>query len=122
MDAMEAKEEIYERAEFNDADNDMLGELECVVAEEDGYTAESDAAVLLDGLGIESEFQEDQMKHLQGGLKLLAPLRRRYLVTQKRCFLTNRPTIWTSTRFVGSRSFCSPTTAPSSSLATTGVS
>ncbi len=68
--AMESKEEIYERAEFTDADNDMLGELECVVAEEDGYTAESDAAVLLDGLGIDTELHDGDMKHLQGGLKL----------------------------------------------------
>jgi ATPase subunit of ABC transporter with duplicated ATPase domains len=69
-DAMETKEEIYARAEFTDADNDMLGEMECVVAEEDGYSAESEAAVLLEGLGIHGEFHEGKMQHLQGGLKL----------------------------------------------------
>jgi ATPase subunit of ABC transporter with duplicated ATPase domains len=68
--AMVTKEEIYERGEFNDADNDMLGEMECVVAEEDGYSAESEAAVLLEGLGIPGEFHDGTMAHLQGGLKL----------------------------------------------------
>jgi hypothetical protein len=38
-----------------------LGELEGIVGDEDGYTAESDAAVLLDGLGVESALHERRM-------------------------------------------------------------
>jgi ATPase subunit of ABC transporter with duplicated ATPase domains len=69
-EAMKQKDEIYLRAEFTDADNDALGDLECVVAEEDGYAAEAEASVLLDGVGVSSEFHDRPMKDLQGGLKL----------------------------------------------------
>jgi ATPase subunit of ABC transporter with duplicated ATPase domains len=68
--AMADKEAIYARGEFTDADNEALGELECVVAEEDGYAAESEAARLLDGLGVPQEMHETKMGLLQGGLKV----------------------------------------------------
>jgi len=47
-----------------------LGELEGVVAENDGYTAESDAAILLDGLDIPEALHERKMGELQGGQKV----------------------------------------------------
>src|SRR6201988_4738632 len=47
-----------------------LGELEGVVGEEGGYTAEADAAVLLDGLGVEAALHERKMSELQGGQKV----------------------------------------------------
>ncbi len=47
-----------------------LGELEGVVGEEDGYTAESDAAVLLQGLDIPDELHGKKMGELQGGQKV----------------------------------------------------
>src|SRR5205085_5297712 len=47
-----------------------LGELEGIVAEEDGYTAESDAAILLQGLDIPDELHERKMGELQGGQKV----------------------------------------------------
>src|SRR6204780_2476297 len=47
-----------------------LGELEGIVGEEDGYTAESDAAILLQGLDIPDEFHERKMSELQGGQKV----------------------------------------------------
>ena len=50
--AMEERDRIYEKPELTDADGMRLGELEGVIGDEDGYTAESDAAVLLDGLDI----------------------------------------------------------------------
>jgi ATPase subunit of ABC transporter with duplicated ATPase domains len=50
--ALEERDRIYEQAELTDADGMRLGELEGVIGDEDGYTAESDAAVLLDGLDI----------------------------------------------------------------------
>jgi ATPase subunit of ABC transporter with duplicated ATPase domains len=69
-DAMEKKVEIYARGQFTDEDNDNLGELECVVAEEDGYTAESDAAILLHGVGIEQDMLQRKMSEMQGGAKV----------------------------------------------------
>src|SRR5512140_242238 len=56
--------------ELTDEDGMRLGELEGVVGEEGGYTAESDAAVLLDGLGVEDSLHERRMGELQGGQKM----------------------------------------------------
>jgi ATPase subunit of ABC transporter with duplicated ATPase domains len=56
--------------ELTDADGMRLGELEGVVGEEGGYTAESDAATLLDGLGVEDALHERRMGELQGGQKV----------------------------------------------------
>src|SRR5208337_3163263 len=47
-----------------------LGELEGIVGEEDGYTAESDAAILLQGLDIPDELHTRKMSELQGGQKV----------------------------------------------------
>src|SRR5205823_7447143 len=47
-----------------------LGELEGTIAENDGYSAESDAAVLLDGLDIPEPLHEKKMSELQGGQKV----------------------------------------------------
>ena len=55
---------------LTDKDGMRLAELEGIVGEENGYTAESDAAVLLDGLGIEEPLQERKMSELQGGQKV----------------------------------------------------
>lgn len=56
--------------ELTDADGMRLGELEGIVGEEGGYTAEADAAILLDGLDIASELHERRMGELQGGQKV----------------------------------------------------
>jgi ATPase subunit of ABC transporter with duplicated ATPase domains len=56
--------------QLTDKDGMRLAELEGVVGEENGYTAESDAAVLLDGLGIEESLHERKMSELQGGQKV----------------------------------------------------
>jgi len=68
--ALEERDRIYEKAELSDADGMRLGELEGVVGDEDGYTAESDAAVLLDGLDIPESLHERKMGELQGGQKV----------------------------------------------------
>jgi ATPase subunit of ABC transporter with duplicated ATPase domains len=47
-----------------------LGELEAIVGEEDGYTAESDAAILLQGLDIPEELHERPMGEMQSGQKV----------------------------------------------------
>ena len=68
--ALEEREHIYAKHDMSDADGMRLGELEGIVGEEDGYTAESDAAILLQGLDIPDEFHERKMSELQGGQKV----------------------------------------------------
>ena len=64
------KEKILALPNMSDEDGHRLGELECVIAEEDGYSAESDAATLLAGLGIPAEGFDGPMRELPGGLRL----------------------------------------------------
>ncbi len=68
--AFEERDRIYAKPEMTDADGMRLGELEGVIGDEDGYTAESDAAVLLDGLDIPEPLHERKMAELQGGQKV----------------------------------------------------
>ena len=68
--ALEERETIYEKAEMTDEDGSRLGELEGIVGEEDGYEAEANAAILLQGLDIADELHERKMSELQGGQKV----------------------------------------------------
>src|SRR5580700_8826057 len=68
--AMEEREVIYNKPEMTDEDGSRLGELEGIVGDEDGYEAESNAAVLLQGLDIPDELHERKMSELQGGQKV----------------------------------------------------
>src|SRR3954454_14351125 len=68
--ALEERDRIYEKPEMTDDDGMRLGELEGIIGDEDGYTAESDAAVLLDGLDIPEAVHERKMGELQGGQKI----------------------------------------------------
>jgi len=68
--ALEERDRIYEKPQMSDEDGMRLGELEGIVGEEDGYTAESDAAILLQGLDIPDEAHERKMGALQGGQKV----------------------------------------------------
>jgi ATPase subunit of ABC transporter with duplicated ATPase domains len=68
--AMQERDTIYAKHEMTDEDGMKLGELEGIVGEEDGYTAESDAAILLDGLDIPEEVHSRKMSELQGGQKV----------------------------------------------------
>jgi ATPase subunit of ABC transporter with duplicated ATPase domains len=68
--ALEEREIIYAKSEMTDADGMRLGELEGIVGEEEGYTAESDAAILLQGLDIADEQHERLMSELPGGQKV----------------------------------------------------
>src|ERR1700675_4374086 len=68
--ALAERDAIYEKAELTDEDGMRLGELEGIVGEEDGYTAESDAAILLEGLDIPDAQHERKMGELQGGQKV----------------------------------------------------
>ena len=68
--AMEEREIIYNKPEMTDEDGSRLGELEGIVGDEDGYEAEANAAVLLQGLDIPDELHERKMSELQGGQKV----------------------------------------------------
>src|SRR4026207_1111044 len=68
--ALEERDLLYAQAELTDADGMRLGELEGIVGEEDGYSAESDAAILLQGLDIPHTLHERKMSELQGGQKV----------------------------------------------------
>ena len=69
-EAMQERDAIYEKPDMTDEDGMKLGELEGIVGEEDGYTAEADAAILLDGLDISEELHSRKMSELQGGQKV----------------------------------------------------
>ncbi|MHB8736226.1 MAG: ABC-F family ATP-binding cassette domain-containing protein [Terriglobales bacterium] len=68
--AWEERDRLYAQAELSDADGMRLGELEGIIGEEDGYSAESDAAILLQGLDIPEDVHERRMGELQGGQKV----------------------------------------------------
>src|SRR5450631_3411343 len=70
--ALEERDALYAKPHesLTDKDGMRLGELEGIVGEEGGYTAEADAAILLDGLGVEDALHERKMSELQGGQKV----------------------------------------------------
>ncbi len=68
--AMEERNHIYEKPEMSNEDGMRLGELEGMVGEEDGYSAESDAAILLQGLDIPDTVHERKMGELPSGQKM----------------------------------------------------
>jgi ATPase subunit of ABC transporter with duplicated ATPase domains len=68
--ALAERDALYEKPELSNEDGMRLGELEGIVGEEDGYSAESDAAVLLQGLDIADALHQRQMSELQGGQKM----------------------------------------------------
>src|SRR6202166_1391430 len=70
--ALQERDILYAKPheELTDKDGMRLGELEGVVGDEGGYTAEADAAILLDGLRVESTLHERKMSELQGGQKV----------------------------------------------------
>lgn len=69
-DIMKEKEAIYAKEDFTDEDGIRASELEGEFAEMNGWEAESDAAMLLNGLGIETELHYTQMSELNGSQKV----------------------------------------------------
>ena len=67
---MKEKEAIYMKEDFSDEDGIRASELEGEFAEMNGWEAESDAATLLNGLGVDNEFHYNLMKDLNGSLKV----------------------------------------------------
>src|SRR5436190_2612194 len=68
--ALTERDALYEKPEMSNEDGMRLGELEGIVGEEDGYSADSDAAVLLQGLDIPDALHQRKMGELQGGQKM----------------------------------------------------
>jgi ATPase subunit of ABC transporter with duplicated ATPase domains len=69
-DLMKEKNDIYMKPDFSEADGIRVSELEDQFAEMDGWNAESDAAALLSGLGIEEGDHHRLMKELSGNQKV----------------------------------------------------
>src|SRR5580700_7534699 len=70
-DALQEREKFYANPdEWTDEDGMRVGELEGIVGDQGGYTAEADAATLLQGLDIPEELHERKMSELQSGQKM----------------------------------------------------
>jgi ATPase subunit of ABC transporter with duplicated ATPase domains len=67
---MAEREALYSKSDFSEEDGIRSAELEAEFAEMNGYEAESEAAVLLNGLGIPEELRHRKMKELEGGDKV----------------------------------------------------
>lgn len=70
VDIMDEKDAIYAKLDFSDEDGIRAGELEAEFAELNGWDAESDAAKLLNGLGIGEELHSQKMSELDPALKV----------------------------------------------------
>lgn len=75
-EVMKEKDALYAKEDFSDEDGIRASELEIEFAEMDGWTAESDAETLLNGLGIEEEYHQQLMGDLPGALKVKVLLAR----------------------------------------------
>ena len=69
-DIMKEKDEIYAKPDFSDEDGARVADLEAEFAEMNGWEAESDAATMLNGLGIETDLHYKQMTELEDSLKV----------------------------------------------------
>lgn len=67
---MKEKEELYSKTDFTEEDGIKAGELEAEFADLNGWNAESDAAILLSGLGIDVSYHDKYMSELNGAEKV----------------------------------------------------
>lgn len=70
FDIMKEKEALYAKEDFSDEDGIKVSELEGEFAELDGWSAESNAEILLNGLGVTNEYHHLKMKELTGTQKV----------------------------------------------------
>ena len=75
-DIMKEKDALYAKEDFTDEDGIKAAELENEFANMNGWDAESDAANLLNGLGVEPDYHYSSMKDLPGALKVKVLLAR----------------------------------------------
>lgn len=69
-DVLRERDEIYSKEDFSDEDGMRASELEELVEKFNGYEAETEAAILLSGLGINEDLHKKKMKELEGGEKV----------------------------------------------------
>lgn len=69
-EVMQKKDEIYAKEDFSEADGLIAADLEAEFADMDGWNAESDAAMMLSGLGISEDMHFTLLKDLAGNLKV----------------------------------------------------
>lgn len=69
-DIMKEKEALYMKEDFTDEDGIRASELEAEFADMDGWNAESDAATMLNGLGVETDYHYSLMGELPGPMKV----------------------------------------------------
>lgn len=70
LEVMEEKDALYAKENFSDEDGLRAADLEALFGEMNGWEAESEASVLLSGLGIKEELLSKKMKELNGGEKV----------------------------------------------------
>ena len=75
-DIMKEKDALYAKEDFSEEDGLKASELEVEFADMNGWEAESDAATLLNGLGVDTEYHYTLMKDLPGALKVKVLLAR----------------------------------------------
>ena len=94
-DIMKEKEAIYAKPDFTDEDGIRASELEGEFAEMNGWEAESDAAQLLNGLGIETDLHYSYYERLKRQRKGESSAGQEHcLVILTFCFWMSRPTTW----------------------------
>ena len=89
--ALAERDALYARPDMSNEDGMRLGELEGIVGEEEGYSSESDAAMLLQGLDIPYLLHDRTMAELQGGQKVRV-LVAQALYGQPEALLLDEPT------------------------------
>lgn len=70
LDIIQEKDALYAKADFSESDGERAGELETLFAELDGWNAESNAAMLLSGLGVKEDLHHKLMKEVGGKIKV----------------------------------------------------
>lgn len=101
---MKEKDAIYAKEDFSEEDGIRASELEAEFAEMDGWEAESNAAMLLNGLGIDTEYHYSLMKDLESNIKVKVLLAKALFGNPDILLLDDLPTIWIWTLSHGWRS------------------
>ena len=110
-DALQERDRLYE-GEMTDAVGMRLGELEEIIADEEGYSAEANAEELLVGAGVPKELHGLKMGAIPTDLQFRTLLCQALLAALKLCFWTNRQTIWIWNPLAGWRISSTATMAP----------
>lgn len=94
FDIMREKDAIYAKEDFTEEDGIRASELEEEFANMNGWDAETDAATLLNGLGIETELHYKVMNELADNVKSRYSLPEHYSEIRISCFWMSQPTTW----------------------------